>query len=88
MTPQILQSSQLTTHTHTHKLSAPNMSLPVTIDESAQWSQVSRPDVPPYELYTEPIEKASQDDRDYRIIRLENDLEVMLVHERQRWAFV
>ncbi|TCD63541.1 Insulinase (Peptidase M16) [Steccherinum ochraceum] len=34
-----------------------------------------------YRYYTKPIHKSPQDDRDYRLIRLENGLEAMLVHD-------
>ena len=34
-----------------------------------------------YRYYTKPIRKSPQDDREYRLIRLENGLEAMLVHD-------
>lgn len=34
-----------------------------------------------YSIFTKPIEKSQQDDRDYRLIRLENGLEALLVHD-------
>ncbi|KAI0748561.1 Metalloenzyme, LuxS/M16 peptidase-like protein [Daedaleopsis nitida] len=33
-----------------------------------------------YELYTKPIDKSPQDDRDYRLIKLDNGLQAMLVY--------
>lgn len=33
-----------------------------------------------YDVYTKPIQKSPQDDREYRLIRLENGLQAMLVH--------
>ncbi|KAG5930400.1 hypothetical protein E4U42_001646 [Claviceps africana] len=37
----------------------------------------------PVVLVTDTLEKPSIDDRDYRVIRLENDLEVLLVHDAE-----
>lgn len=37
--------------------------------------------VPAYSIFTKPIQKSEQDDRDYRIIRLENGLEATLIHD-------
>ncbi|EMD38222.1 hypothetical protein CERSUDRAFT_82469 [Gelatoporia subvermispora B] len=44
------------------------------------WTRVSTGPVP-YSAFTKPIEKSQQDDRDYRLIRLDNGLEAMLVHD-------
>ena len=35
----------------------------------------------PVVLLTDKLEKPSLDDRDYRVVRLENELEVLLVHD-------
>lgn len=35
----------------------------------------------PVTLVTESLEKPSLDDRDYRVIRLDNELEALLVHD-------
>lgn len=35
----------------------------------------------PVVLLTDRLEKPSLDDRDYRVVRLENELEVLLVHD-------
>ena len=35
----------------------------------------------PYEVYSKPVEKSPQDDREYRVIRLDNGLQAMLVHD-------
>lgn len=35
----------------------------------------------PVVLLTDRLEKPSLDDRDYRVVRLENDLEALLVHD-------
>ncbi|KAF7311385.1 Insulin-degrading enzyme [Mycena kentingensis (nom. inval.)] len=48
---------------------------------TADWSRVAPTDVPPYSVFTKPIQKSQQDDREYRLIRLENGLEAMLVHD-------
>jgi insulysin len=48
---------------------------------NADWAHVERPGVTPHLVYTKPIVKSEQDDRDYRIIRLENGLHATLVHD-------
>ncbi|KAF7323964.1 Insulin-degrading enzyme [Mycena kentingensis (nom. inval.)] len=45
------------------------------------WQRVDPPDAPPYSVFTKSIQKSQQDSRDYRLIRLENGLEAMLVHD-------
>jgi hypothetical protein len=45
------------------------------------WARVERPGVTPHLVYTKTIVKSEQDDRDYRIIRLENGLQATLVHD-------
>ncbi|KAH8117077.1 insulin-degrading enzyme [Phellopilus nigrolimitatus] len=37
--------------------------------------------MPAHHVYTAPIQKSEQDDRAYRVVRLENGLEVVLVHD-------
>lgn len=37
--------------------------------------------VPPYSVFTKPIEKSPQDEREYRIIQLENGLKATLIHD-------
>ncbi|KAJ8483108.1 hypothetical protein ONZ51_g4915 [Trametes cubensis] len=44
------------------------------------WQRVSSGPVP-YEVYSKPVEKSPQDDREYRVIRLDNGLQAMLVHD-------
>ncbi|KAH9941260.1 LuxS/MPP-like metallohydrolase [Epithele typhae] len=39
------------------------------------------PNLPPYEVFTAPIEKPEIDDREYRILRLQNGLRALLVHD-------
>jgi insulysin len=48
---------------------------------ASDWNQVSNDKSPPYSVYAKPIQKSQQDDRDYRLIRLENGLHAMLVHD-------
>lgn|ERR1700722_10895998 len=48
---------------------------------SLDWTQVVNDQSPAYSVFTKPIQKSSQDDRDYRLIRLENGLHAMLIHD-------
>lgn len=45
------------------------------------WKTVEHATVPPYTVFTKSIEKSQLDDRDYRLIKLENGLLAMLVHD-------
>ncbi|KAJ7217183.1 Metalloenzyme, LuxS/M16 peptidase-like protein [Mycena pura] len=45
------------------------------------WERVSPASVPPFFVFTKTLQKSAQDDRDYRVIRLENGLEATLVHD-------
>ncbi|KAG2157510.1 Metalloenzyme, LuxS/M16 peptidase-like protein [Suillus clintonianus] len=46
------------------------------------WQRVEkRANVPAYTLFTKPIEKSQLDERDYRLIKLENGLLAVLVHD-------
>lgn len=47
----------------------------------ADWKLVEKPGAVPYQVFTKPIVKSEQDDRDYRIIQLENGLQATLVHD-------
>jgi hypothetical protein len=38
-------------------------------------------DVPAFATFVKPISKSERDDRDYRVIRLENGLQAMLIHD-------
>ncbi|KAK1236433.1 metalloprotease [Marasmius sp. AFHP31] len=51
---------------------------------TSSWRRVTpaRDNVPPFSIFTKAIEKSQQDDREYRIIRLENGLEATLVHDK------
>lgn len=51
---------------------------------ASDWSHVSPDsDIPPYLLFTRPLEKSQVDDRQYSVIKLENGLTAMLVHDPQ-----
>ncbi len=56
---------------------------PVLSDaEDAHWDCVpATPSTPKHYVYSKPIQKSQQDDREYRVIRLENGLEAVLVHD-------
>ena len=46
------------------------------------WTRVQpRNDLPPYSLYSRPIKKPENDDRQYRIIQLDNGLQATLIHD-------
>ncbi|KAG9023196.1 Insulinase (Peptidase M16), partial [Serendipita sp. 407] len=48
----------------------------------AHWTAVApQGDLPGYSLYDRPIEKADLDERQYRIIKLNNGLQALLVHD-------
>lgn len=49
-------------------------------DPTGTWHRVSKGPTP-YQVYGKPIEKSPQDDREYRVIKLDNGLEAMLVHD-------
>jgi hypothetical protein len=51
------------------------------VSAPTEWTQVVKDSVPPYSLFQKPIEKSQQDDRDYRILKLANGLEAMIVHD-------
>lgn len=37
--------------------------------------------IPPFSVFTKPIQKSENDDREYRYIRLQNGLQAVLVHD-------
>lgn len=58
--------------------------MPGAIDpapDSFEWRRVPSAAAPPYHVFTKPVRKSAQDDREYRIIKLDNGLEAMLVHD-------
>jgi hypothetical protein len=46
-----------------------------------EWRRVSADSNPPFYMFDKPIQKSAQDDREYRIIKLENGLHATLVHD-------
>ena len=52
-----------------------------TPDEEAHWLHHTSKKGLAFSLYTKPIQKSPQDDRDYRLIRLDNGLQAMLVQD-------
>jgi hypothetical protein len=58
---------------------ASTMSLSSTPE--GNWKRAENATAPSYYVYGKPIRKSEQDDRDYRVIKLENGLEAMLVHD-------
>ena len=47
----------------------------------ADWKLVEKPGASSYRVFTKPIVKSEQDNRDYRIIELGNGLRATLVHD-------
>ncbi|KAJ7834592.1 hypothetical protein B0H14DRAFT_2178716, partial [Mycena olivaceomarginata] len=47
----------------------------------SDWERVTPASAPPFSVFTKSLQKSEQDDREYRLIRLENGLEAMLVHD-------
>jgi hypothetical protein len=56
---------------------------PMTIAAAADWIRVTpaRDSTPPFSVFSKTLQKSEQDDRDYRIIELENGLQATLVHD-------
>ena len=46
-----------------------------------EWDRISTENIPPYRVYKLPIVKSERDDREYRVIKLENGMEATLVHD-------
>ncbi|KAJ3837999.1 Metalloenzyme, LuxS/M16 peptidase-like protein [Lentinula raphanica] len=51
--------------------------------DTTPWRRVtsSQEGIPPYSVFTKLIQKSPQDDREYRIIELENGLKAVLIHD-------
>ncbi|KAJ3571053.1 hypothetical protein NP233_g3999 [Leucocoprinus birnbaumii] len=49
----------------------------------SDWKRVTpaNDNVPPYSVFTKPIEKSPRDEREYRIIQLDNGLKATLIHD-------
>jgi insulysin len=53
-----------------------------TPQTASDWARVdATPGTPGYLLFSERIRQSPQDKRDYRLIKLENGLQVVLVHD-------
>jgi hypothetical protein len=54
----------------------------VGVPEDVQnWHRRFSQKAPSHWVYARPIQKSQQDDREYRLIRLDNGLQAMLVHD-------
>jgi hypothetical protein len=51
------------------------------LEDVQNWHRQISHKVPSHWVYTKPIQKSQQDDREYRLIRLDNGLQAMLVHD-------
>jgi hypothetical protein len=51
------------------------------VEDVQHWRRQISLKVPPHWVYMKPIQKSQQDDREYRLIRLDNGLQAMLVHD-------
>ena len=49
--------------------------------QAEQWKKIIPDNAPPFYVFDGAIQKSEQDDRDYRLIRLENGLKAMLIHD-------
>jgi insulysin len=45
------------------------------------WTRVAAANGTPYQLFTKELEKPDLDDRDYRLIKLDNGLHALLIHD-------
>lgn len=51
---------------------------------TSDWKPIPQRDsIPPYSVFTKSIVKSRLDQRQYRVIRLENDLTAILIHDPQ-----
>ena len=48
---------------------------------SPDWRRITSDTAPPFSVFTKPLQKSEQDDREYRIIQLDNGLQATLVHD-------
>ncbi|KAG6833674.1 hypothetical protein H0H87_002870 [Tephrocybe sp. NHM501043] len=49
--------------------------------KDSDWRRVSSGPAPPFSIFNKPIQKSEQDDRDYRLIQLDNGLQATLIHD-------
>ncbi len=61
-------------------LSPPFLNVGVS-DDAQNWYPDKSPGTAPHWVYTKPIQKSQQDDREYKLIGLENGLQAMLIHD-------
>ncbi|EAU88742.1 insulin-degrading enzyme [Coprinopsis cinerea okayama7 len=56
---------------------------PSTTTDENDWRRVipEQASIPSFQVFTKPIQKSEQDERDYRLIRLDNGLKALLVHD-------
>jgi insulysin len=57
---------------------ATNVGVP---DDVQSWNRRFSQKAPSHWVYARPIRKSQQDDREYKLIRLDNGLQAMLVHD-------
>lgn len=55
----------------------------MTISSGPDWKCVTPADstIPPYSMFTKPIQKSPRDEREYRVIQLDNGLKATLIHD-------
>ena len=79
--PSITTISCISTKTkHFSMLSPPFFEVGVS-DDAQNWHPQISPGTPAHWVYNKPIQKSQQDDREYRLIGLENGLQAMLIHD-------
>ena len=61
---------------------APRMIVNAVLNDTRWWRARATKNTPSHAVYTESIEQSPQDLRSYKLIRLENGLEAMLVHDK------
>ena len=65
-----------------HTILIPRRPAMFLVPEDLQyWHRQSSLKVPSHWVFTKPIQKSQQDEREYRLIRLDNGLQAMLVHD-------
>jgi insulysin len=57
----------------------------MTISSGSDWKRVTPADstIPPYSVFIKPIQKSPRDEREYRVIRLDNGLKATLIHDHE-----
>jgi len=74
--------SQLSLSFRRPRLSYSTASMTVNLsDDHASWHVAGQATNHVHSVYTKPIQQSQQDDRQYRLIRLNNGLQAMLVHD-------